>query len=94
MTLTGLGARGAGGGGAGCWATGRAAACASLASTRASISRPTRSTNDSRTASRYSDGSSLWISAAARSSPADNGESVTSPTVYRAPWEEDPRRGP
>ena len=59
IALTGLGGFGAGGGGTGCGATGRAAAWASLASTRASISRPTRSTNDSRTASRYSDGSSL-----------------------------------
>src|SRR5262245_49238777 len=62
-------------------------AVASLASTRASISLPTRSTKASTTASRYWGSSSRCASAAARSSRAENCGSVTE-TSYSAPGRE------
>ncbi len=51
-----------------CWAA------AIRLSTLASISRPTRSMNDSTTASRYSGPSSRWVSAAALTSSGDSDE--------------------
>src|SRR5262249_54634713 len=63
----------AGGAGAGCGATGRTAAWASLASTRASMSRPTRSTKEASTPSPDSVPSSLLVSQAARPGTTENG---------------------